>query len=205
MTFAAVAAIVGLAVAVATVVTVVAIVTWSDRRRSGLFAMLPSAVLAIVLGLAVCAWVWVAPIWLPLGVYAIGVGWWIVGLIAELRMVRRTSADTSRRRITSRPMATTGQNAAPSRPKTTIGKISAKDREDAEVLCLLMAEHWITSSSEPLPVRCEENTTAEVLSHAAWWAVSAAMESPSTDAELEAAALIRDGWCPGDPVVRLGK
>ena len=93
MTFAALAAIVGLAVAVAAVVTVVAIVTWSDRRRARLPAMLPSAVLAIVLGLAVAAWAWSAPSWLPAGVYAIGVAWWIVGLIAELRMVRRTSMD----------------------------------------------------------------------------------------------------------------
>lgn len=95
VTFAALAAVVGLAVAVAVVVTAVAIVTWSDRRRAGLPAMLPSAVLAIVLGLAVAAWAWVAPIWLPLGVYAIGVGWGLGILAGELRSVRRTSADVA--------------------------------------------------------------------------------------------------------------
>ena len=93
MTFAALAAIVGLAVAVAAVVTVVAIVTWSDRRRARLPAMLPSAVLALILALAVAAWAWIAPIWLPAGVYAIGVAWGLWLLVGELRSVRRTSAD----------------------------------------------------------------------------------------------------------------
>lgn len=93
MTFAALAAVVGLAIAVAVAMTAVAIVTWSDRRRAGLPAMLPSAVLAIVLVLAVAAWAWVAPIWLPLGVYAIGVGWGLWLMFGDLRRSRWT-ADT---------------------------------------------------------------------------------------------------------------
>ena len=91
MTFAAVAAIVGLAVAVATVVTVVAIVAWSDRRRARLPAMLPSAVLALVLALAVAAWAWSAPSWLPAGVYAIGVAWGLWLMVGDLRRCRWTS------------------------------------------------------------------------------------------------------------------
>ena len=76
MTFAAIAAAIGLAVAAAAVVTVV--------------AMLPSAVLAIVLGLAVAAWAWSAPSWLPAGVYAIGVAWGLWLMIGDLRRVRWT-------------------------------------------------------------------------------------------------------------------
>lgn len=93
MTFAIIATVIAVAVAVAVAVTLVAIVTWSDRRRAGLPAPLPSFVLAVVLGLAVVALAWTAPIWVPGSVYAIGVGWWIVGLVAELRTVRRTEAD----------------------------------------------------------------------------------------------------------------
>ena len=90
MTFAAIAAIVGLAVAVAVVLTAVAIVTWSDRRRARLPAMLPSAVLALVLALAVAAWAWSAPSWLPAGVYAIGVAWGLWLMVGDLRRCRWT-------------------------------------------------------------------------------------------------------------------
>ena len=90
MTFAAIAAVIGLAIAVAVVLTAVAIVSWSDRRRAGLPAMLPSAVLAIVLGLAVAAWAWSAPSWLPAGVYAIGVAWGLWLMVGDLRRCRWT-------------------------------------------------------------------------------------------------------------------
>ena len=90
MTFAVIATIIALAAGVAVAVTLVAIVTWSDRRRAGLPAPLPSFVLALVLGLAVAAWAWSAPSWLPVGVYAIGVAWGLWLMVGDLRRVRWT-------------------------------------------------------------------------------------------------------------------
>ena len=121
MTFAVIATIIALAAGVAVAVTLVAIVTWSDRRRAGLPAPLPSFVLAVILALAIVAWAWTAPIWLPGAVYAVGVGWWIVGLIAELRKVRRTSMDV--------PIAAFGLIGAAFWPVVAIGREVMRRRE----------------------------------------------------------------------------
>lgn len=90
MTFAILATAIALAAGVAVAVTMLAIVNWSDRRRAGLPAPLPSFVLALVLGLAVAAWAWTAPIWLPGSVYAIGVGWGLWLMVGDLRHSRWT-------------------------------------------------------------------------------------------------------------------
>lgn len=98
-------------------------------------------------------------------------------------------------------------------------KISAKDREDAETLCLLRADVCAESElmnqfSDP-SLAIGASRTSIRLASAAWFACFyfAAMAVYGqerrrwsvADVELEAAALIRDGWCPGDPVVRLGR
>lgn len=123
MTFAILATAITLASGVAVAVTLVAIVAWSDRRRAGLPAPLPSFVLAIVLGLSLAAWAWTAPIWVPGAVYAIGVGWWIVGLLAELRTVRRTEADV--------PVVVAGLIGAALWPIVAIGREWRRRREVA--------------------------------------------------------------------------
>lgn len=123
MTFAIIATIIALAAGVAVAVTLVAIVTWSDRRRAGLPAPLPSFVLADVLILAIIAWAWAAPIWVPGAVYAIGVGWWIVGLAAELRTVRRTEADV--------PVVVAGLIGAALWPIVAVGREVRRQREVA--------------------------------------------------------------------------
>ena len=90
MTFAILATVISLAIAVAVVASLVALVAWSDRRRAGLPAPLPSFVLALILALAIAAWAWSAPSWLPAGVYAIGVAWGLWLMVGDLRRVRWT-------------------------------------------------------------------------------------------------------------------
>lgn len=95
-------------------------------------------------------------------------------------------------------------------------KISAKDREDAETLCLLRAELYAetgsTNSNLDSSLAIGASHASMELASAAWFACFYLYAMAvygrgrlwsGADTELEAAALIRDGWRPGDPVVRL--
>jgi len=82
-------------------------------------------------------------------------------------------------------------------------KISKRLREDSAVLCLVGAQVgglWTaaqlvdgTSVDEPNAAR----NLARVAHEAAYMAANDFYE----DALVEAAALLRDGWSPGDPIV----
>lgn len=86
-------------------------------------------------------------------------------------------------------------------------KISEGLRDEAAVLCAAMADWWdaLYEWDELHPWRsprfCWIETQACRISDMAWDAVVAT--APQLKASLlyrEAEALLRDGWCPGDPV-----
>ena len=90
-------------------------------------------------------------------------------------------------------------------------KISKKDREDAITLCLLRADHWIRNPDHWDAFMEFSSVGASSTSIRLFWDAFAiagsALGTYSTMADdyLEAAALLRDGWCPGDRVRRLAK
>ena len=86
------------------------------------------------------------------------------------------------------------------------GRISKRAREEAIEACLLGADARTTEARHDVP-------DAALLAWQAWHVVNGAMpiEFGKTVAEacaelwLEAAALLRDGWSPGDPVYLLSE
>ena len=91
-------------------------------------------------------------------------------------------------------------------------KISKKTRAQAVTLCLLRADHWIRSPGRPQWGVGNEfrSIGASQESIDLFWnvfiAVGLGPDLPSrADEYLEATALLRDGWCPGDRVKRLSK
>lgn len=85
-------------------------------------------------------------------------------------------------------------------------KISKKTREDAITLCLLRADHWIRFPGAPRWDNVQEfkSIGASQASIDLFWnayLVIGWLDLPSmADDYLEAAALLRDGWCPGEPI-----
>ncbi len=81
-------------------------------------------------------------------------------------------------------------------------RIGDKTRADAATLCEL-AGNCADAISE-IVVDTEASKAASLLAFDARWAASdcARPRLGYTDSCLEAAALLRDGWSPGDPVER---
>ena len=82
-------------------------------------------------------------------------------------------------------------------------KISKKVREEAIEACLLAADWWNRDDvgEHPISRRLVSHRVSSVAFATANAAGLASLRSLDVDAEyLEAAALLRDGWSPGDPV-----
>ena len=74
---------------------------------------------------------------------------------------------------------------------TKRNKISEEVREDAAVLCAAMADWWAYPSAILRPPRVGWDGTD---------ALAGVVQVDHDVAYREAEALLRDGWCPGDPV-----
>lgn len=75
-------------------------------------------------------------------------------------------------------------------------KISKRQREAAILECLCRADWWTPGRPADGPPT----------SHVAWaaWAAAYPHHRDMISVWLEAAALLRDGWSPGEPVERIG-
>lgn len=84
---------------------------------------------------------------------------------------------------------------------TKQNKISEEVREDAAVLCAAMADWWAYPSAILRPPRVGwDGTDALDVAVFAFRAVAGVVQVDHDVAYREAEALLRDGWCPGDPV-----
>ena len=79
-------------------------------------------------------------------------------------------------------------------------KISKRTREEAINVLILDAYNDV----EVIPSTCRDGRGIDRLEYKALVAVWRATDYTLDDDDdcLEAAALLRDGWCPGEPVVR---
>lgn len=81
-------------------------------------------------------------------------------------------------------------------------RISRRVREEAIDACLIAADHYVMNpEGDPRRVSGEPDdpTGLKSTTLSAVWA-AAGYGYPIADDLLEAAALLRDGWSPGDPV-----
>ena len=85
-------------------------------------------------------------------------------------------------------------------------KISDEVRDDAAVLCAAMDDWccgWPPGEDFPPPLSAWAGTKALRVSELAADAVISVRRSLVFERWREAEALLRDGWCPGDPVYLL--
>ncbi len=88
---------------------------------------------------------------------------------------------------------------------TKRNEISDEVREDAAILCAAMADWWAgwPPGNIPSPRAGWSGTHAERVADAASdAAIRAGNRGGLAVAYREAEALLRDGWCPGDPIYR---
>ncbi len=85
---------------------------------------------------------------------------------------------------------------------TKRNEISEEVRDDAAVLCAAMADWWAYPSAILRPPRADwDGTYVFDVAISAFRACVALL--PELDNDIvyrEAEGLLRDGWCPGDPV-----
>lgn len=82
-------------------------------------------------------------------------------------------------------------------------KITKKTREDAALICeLVWGGLYSFEACDAIGADYASYNLVNDVKWAAWHAMSSSMpfNSIGRDHWLEAAGLLRDGWCPGDPV-----
>lgn len=83
-----------------------------------------------------------------------------------------------------------------------MARITRKQREDAIEECLCRADHW-TCAPDMRDAPYGDALADKAGSAAQRALYDAGIPTPPADFYLEAAALLRDGWSPGDPVYLL--